>query len=103
MCDLYYLDQYREEIFARKLAENIEAVRVAVGAVGAEKSVDGKVEEIRRATKTSLKALSERTAKLALDLAFIQVINVHNDNAAKKRLLRYAIELCFKTKDNLDV
>lgn len=103
MCDLYYLDQYRAEIFDRELAEKIEAVRVAVGAIGAEESEDGKVEEIRRATKASLKVLSERTAKLALDLAFMQIMDVHNDNAAKVRLMRYAVELCRRTKDDLDV
>lgn len=103
MVDLYYLDQYRTEIFERELAEKIEAVRVAVGAVGAEKSVDEKVEEIRRATKTSLKALSECTAKLTLDLAFMQIMDVHNDDAAKMRLVRHAAELCLKTRDEIDV
>lgn len=103
MCNLYYLDQYRAEIFERKLAEKIEAVRVAVGAIGAEKSADEKGEEIRRATKASLKVLSERTAKLALDLAFMQIMDVHNDGTAKVRLVRYAVELCRKAKDDLDV
>lgn len=103
MCNLYYLDQYRAEIFERELAEKIEAVRVAVGAIGAEKSVDEKVEEMRRAIKASLKALSERTAKLALDLAFTQIMDVHNDDAAKVRLIRYAVELCRRANDDLDV
>ena len=103
MCDLYYLDQFRAEIAERDLEKKIEAVRVAVRAVGAEESVDEKIEKIRRATETSLKSLSERTAKLALDLAFIQIMDVHNDDAAKERLLRYTNELCRRAKSKIDV
>lgn len=102
MCDIYYLDQFRAEIFERELTKKIEAVRVAVRAIGAEKSVDEKIEEMRCATKTSLRVLSESVAKLALDLAFTQVMNIHNDNTAKVRLIRYAVELCRKAKDDLD-
>ncbi len=81
-CDIYYLDQFRESVAEAKVAE---------------------AEELMREAKVSMKAMSERTAKLALDLAFLQIQSVHNNDAAKVRLVRYAVELCRKAKDDLNV
>ncbi len=81
-CDIYYLDHFREALAEKKVAE---------------------AEELMRAAKVSMKMASEHTAKLALDLAFLQIQSVHNNNVAKVRLVRYAVELCHKAKDGLDV
>ena len=86
-CDVYYLDQFREAVADKISEENAEKVAAA--------------EELMLDAKLSMKALSERTAKFALDLAFIQIQSVHNDDTARVRLIRYAVELCRKAKDEL--
>ena len=86
MCDLFYLDHFREAV-ADKKAEAEEKVAAA--------------EELMRAAKVSMKTMSERTAKLALDLAFIQIQSIHIDDMARVRLIRYGVELCRKAKDEL--
>lgn len=86
MCELFYLDHFREEV-ADKKAEAEKKVAAA--------------EDLMRDAKVSMKTMSERTAKLALDLAFIQIQSIHNDDMARVRLIRYAVELCRKAKDEL--
>ncbi len=95
MCELYYLDQYRAAVVEAEVTDKIKAV------VNAEKVSEA--EELMREAKISMKAMSERTAKLALDLAFLQIQSVHNDGAAKERLVRYAGELCCKARNEFDV
>lgn len=85
-CDIYYLDHFREEV-ADKKAEAEKKVAAA--------------EDLMRDAKVSMKTMSECTAKLALDLSFIQIQSIHIDDMARVRLIRYAVELCRKAKDEL--
>ena len=52
MCDLYYLDQYREAVAEADAAKSLVDIDAA--------------EELMREAKVSMKAMSERTAKLAM-------------------------------------
>ncbi|MEE8113884.1 MAG: hypothetical protein V3T23_05970 [Nitrososphaerales archaeon] len=96
MCELYVLSHFREAVAEAKIAE-------AVGAAIIDDDFVETVEELMDDAKTSMKALSERTAKLALDLAFIQIERIYNNDAAQERLLRYAGEMCRKLEHDLDV
>lgn len=87
MCDLYYLDQYRETVAE---AENAEV---------AEKVAEAK--ELKSESAAALKMLSERTAKLMLDLAFNKITHML-DEAAMERLIRYAGELLRRADYNLN-
>ena len=93
MCELYYLDQYRE---AADEAEIVDKVKAVVNAKRADEA-----EELMQEAKVSMRMLSERTAKLMLDLAFNKITHMHDD-AASERLIRYAGELHFKAKFDLD-
>lgn len=86
-CNIYYLDQFRETIAEKKA----EAVKTKIA----------DAEELMQEAKVSMKILSERTAKLMLDLAFNKIMYI--DDATKERLVRYADELCCKAKDDLNV
>ncbi len=86
-CDIYYLDQIREAV-----AEKKATVEVDVAAA----------EELMREAKVSMKVMSERAAKLMLDLAFNKITHMYDDAAASERLIRYAGELCLKAKHDLD-
>lgn len=109
MCDLYYLDQYREAVIEAKLNEAVVAVRKlppmemsgrTANVVREAIDVDA-AEELMREAKVSMKMMSERTAKLMLDLAFNKITHM-SDDAASERLIRYAGELCLKAKFDLD-
>lgn len=86
MCELFYLDQYRAEVAEKQAATDVD--------------VDA-AEELMQEAKVSMKMLSERTAKLMLDLAFNKITHMYDD-AASERLIRYAGELHLKAKFDLD-
>ncbi len=93
MCELYYLDQYRE---AADEAEIVDKVKAVVNAKRADEA-----EELMQEAKVSMRMLSERTAKLMLDLAFNKITHM-NDDPASERLIHYAGELHLKAKFDLD-
>ena len=93
MCELYYLDQYRASVAEAEIADKVKAVVNA-------KRVD-EAEELMQEAKVSMRMLSERTAKLMLDLAFNKITHM-NDDPASERLIRYAGELHLKAKFDLD-
>ncbi len=86
MCELIYLDQIRAAVAEKKAAADVD-VETA--------------EELMQEAKVSMRMLSERTAKLMLDLAFNKITHMP-DNAASERLIRYAGELHCKAKFDLD-
>ena len=94
-CDIYYLDHFRAAVAEAKVAK-------MVGVEIDDDDLVEAVEALMNDARVSMKSLSERTAKLALDLAFIQIQGIHNNDAAQERLLRYAVELCRKLEDDLD-
>ena len=81
MCELYYLDHFREAV------DEVIDVDAA--------------EELMRESKATMKIMSERTAKLMLDLAFNKITHM-NDSSASKRLIRYTGELCRKAQNDID-
>ncbi|KKN24837.1 hypothetical protein LCGC14_0890770 [marine sediment metagenome] len=85
MCDIYYLDQFREAV----MEKNAEAAGVAAEA-----------EELMLEAKSSLKRLDEHTVKLMLDLAFNKIAYIP-DNMSRVRLIRYAVEQCRQAKNEL--
>lgn len=87
MCELYYLDHFREAV-AEKKAEAAAMVLTA--------------EKLMSEGKASMKIMSERTAKLMLDLAFSKITYM-SDDLAQERLIRYAAGLCLKAKDYRDM
>ncbi len=93
MGDLYYLDQYREAVAEAEIADKVKAVVNT-------KKVDA-AEELMQEAKVSMKIMSERTAKLMLDLAFNKITHM-SDDLASERLIRYAGELHCKAKFDLD-
>lgn len=93
MCNLYYLDQYRASAVEAEIADKVKAVVNA-------KRVD-EAEELMREGKASMKMMSERTAKLMLDLAFNKITHMHED-AASERLIQYAGELHRKAEFDLN-
>ncbi len=93
MCELYYLDQYRGEVDEAEIADKVKAVVNA-------KKVDA-AEELMQEAKVSMRMLSERTAKLMLDLAFNKITHMYDD-VASERLVRYAGELHCKAKFDID-
>lgn len=109
MFELYYLDHFREEVAKKKAEGAITAVRKlspmemskrTANVVREAIDVDA-AEELMREAKVSMKMMSERTAKLMLDLAFNKITHM-SDDAASERLIRYAGELCLKAKFDLD-
>ncbi len=93
MCELYYLDQYRAALAEAEVTDKVKAVVNT-------KKVDA-AEELMQEDKVSMKMLSERTAKLMLDLAFNKITHM-SDDPASERLIRYAGELHCKAKFDLD-
>lgn len=90
MGNLYYLDQIREAVEDAKAAAQIEAEETVAKVVAAEKAM-----------VASLVGMNERDAKLSIDFTFVKITLVP-DNAARERLLRYAVERCHKIKADLD-
>lgn len=93
MCELYYLDQIREAVADKKATAYDEAVAT-------NETVDA-AEELMRESKAKLKILPEQVAKFALDLAFIKVTHIVDDEA-QKRLIHYATKLCRKAEFDLN-
>lgn len=86
MCEIYYLDHFREAVAEQKAEETAKQVVEA--------------EELMQKAKASMKMMSERTAKLMLDLAFNKITYI-SDEAGMERLIRYADELLRKANHDL--
>lgn len=90
MCELYYLDHFRDAVADAKAAEEAHTVMEEtvemMDVVGAE-----------AAMAHSLDTMDERGAKVAIDLAFMRVLLVPELDA-RIRLMRYVVERVKKAK-----
>lgn len=93
MCELYYLDHFREAV-AEKQAE-AEAVNERVDVA------EDAMRESKSLMSGAAERLAERIAKISLDTAFVKIDQVSNP-AARERLIRYAGELTRAVQNNLD-
>lgn len=105
MCELVYLDQFREAVADAKIAEEFAAA-INEGRAEAEainKKIDAAEDAMNQLSSgANLDLLSERIAKVMLDTAFVK-IDQATSLEARQRLLRYAVELCRKLKNDLDI
>lgn len=85
MCDLYYLEQFRD--IEKRKAES--------------EAKDIEIDEPTIAYETALTMINENAVKTAFDLIFNK-ISYMQDDESKERLIYYAIEMCNRIKDDID-